>query len=313
MRIHKFLLLLICSCLICSCEPQINPIDDESLVADTTITPLSNDTIIIGTGDEPGEFMCNKDNDGDEAGFFMPPSYLTLVRFADSNMKTKVIVQHPFKKIEEKGNYIYEYYDDKGLYMNIVPKDCTAEPWCGVPLSTVDWADEQLHIAGTSPYIPLAKDYYLIDWKWHQLFPLSAIAGAYPVYEIQHRYEDLLQNHVFVTDIDWKDFHNFSTALDASLYTQHVRGMEIIRVWVEELTCFYKAELSDQYACWNLDLYHGEGMCFDNMLAYETNGDCTHSGKTYRTYINYCDSLQDIYKQRLIELIDKGYIKKIGY
>ena len=74
-----------------------------TVIVDPTITPLSKDTIIIGTGDEPGEFLCNKDYDDDEAGFFMPPSYLTLVRFADSDMTAKVIVQHPFKKIEEKG------------------------------------------------------------------------------------------------------------------------------------------------------------------------------------------------------------------
>ena len=270
---------------------------------------LSPDTIIIGTGDEPGEYCC-KEEQGE--GWFGPPSYLTIVRFAEPEMKNKVILQHPFKRYNETEGQ-YEYYEDKGLYMNVLPQNCERKNGCGLPLSLVNWSDEQLHIAGTSPYIPLAKGYYLIDWKWHQLLPLSAIAGAWTVVERHNHFAELLQDHVFLIDTEWQDLTDFSIGYDTSIYTQHVKGLEIIRVWIMELTCLYNEELSDPYICWNNSLYYFEGMCFENMQAYDVNGDCTHSGKTYRTYINYCDSLQNIYQQRLIELINNGQIKKVGY
>ena len=222
-------------------------------------------------------------------------------------------MQHPFKRWNETEG-IYEYYEDRGLYLNILPENCTAEQGCGISLSLANWADEKMHITGTSPYIQLAKGYYLIDWKWHQLCPLSAIAGHWGTVDERHNhFVELLHDHVFLTDIDWKELQNFSIAYSDSIYTQHIKGIEIIRVWAMELTCLYNEELKDPYACWNYLLYYGEGMCFENMLAYEKNGDCTHSGKTCQSYINYCDSLQNIYQQRLIELINNGQFKKVGY
>ena len=231
-----------------------------------------------------------------------PPSFVTIVKFSNNEHANKVILQNPIKEYDEDNNR-YVYYNN--LYLNI---RLGSYSWNGVSTSLANWADEEMQIAGSSPYIPLTDGYYLIDWKWHQLHPISARSIRFDLYE-NHIYR-----HCFITDIDWHDLQNLTDGYDASLYTQNVCSLEIIRVQLFYLHRFYHdVKRPCPYLCYGYDLYHFEGMCLENVYAYYKKGDCSDSGKTYLTYIAYCDSLQSIDQQRLIELIKNGKIKDLCY
>ena len=239
-------------------------------------------------------------NDNSEAG---PPFCLTIVKFFNNEHANNVIVQTPIKEYNGIDGR-FEYFENTNLYLNIR----MGSLYYGLDTELVNWADEEMQIAGSSPYIPLTDGYYLIDWKWHQLHPISARSIRFDLYE-NHIYR-----HCFITDIDWHDLQNLTDGYDASLYTQNVCSLEIIRVQLFYLHRFYHdVKRPCPYLCYGYDLYHFEGMCLENVYAYYKKGDCSDSGKTYLTYIAYCDSLQSIDQQRLIELIKNGKIKDLGY
>ena len=302
-----------------SCEqgqvPVQNPQTHDSIPTPDTIIPTDTivpvdtipilvDTIIIGTDNMPGESLCEGHESGAEAPG--PYAYLTIVKFYNEGQEKKVIVQHPIKKyngIDGK----YEYYENTDLYLNILPKQYTWENGCGLDPTLVNWADEEMGIAGTSPYISLTDGYYLIDWKWHQLFPVSALTDD------NRQLSEHIRNHVFMTDMDWNNLNTLTDRFDASRYTQHLKGIEIIRVWAKELTCLFNDTKNDPYVCWNMSIYYNNGMCYENAHMYYQYGDCAQSGKTHQTYVAFCDSLQSVYKNYLIELINNGQLKTIGY
>ena len=311
--------------LLSSCEqrqvsvqnPQVNDsiatpdtiIPSDTIIPPDTIVPIDPiniliDSIIIGTDNIPGEFICEGNENGEEAPG--PNAYLTIVKFFNPEQEKKVIVQHPVKKYNGLDGE-FEYYENTDLYFNVLPKQYTWDNGCGLDPTLVNWADEEMHISGTSPYIPLSKGYYLIDWKWHQLFPVSALADD------KRQLSEHIRNHVFMTDIDWNNLAVLTEGFDASRYTQHLKGIEIIHVWPQELECFFNDTHKDPYVCWNMSIYYSEGMCLNNAYMYYRYGDCSPYGRTYHDVIHFCDSLQSVYQNHLIELINNGQFKTIGY
>ena len=282
--------------------PDSNPTNNDSI-------NNYNDTIILGTGHGAEGVTINGDNFEGMEGTMGPLSVLTIVKFYNPGQENKVILQHPIKQYHDG----YEYYDKTDLYFNIQLQPSEQGSNAGVNPSLIEWAEQEMHIAGTSPYIPLIDGYYLIDWKWHQLLPLSSLANeawpnAYHNYFAEH-----ILNHAFMTDMEWTDVKDLTKGYSDSLNTQPVKGIELIRVWPKALASMYNDVDSDTYLCWNMSIYYCDGMCFDNAYAYYKYGDCTNSGKTYHTYLAYCDSLQSVYQQRLKELINNGKLKDIGF
>jgi len=291
-------------------KPDVTPINTDTIpstdtivLPDTTIVePLDtitivNDTVIIGTGENKYGFCCPG-----------PAKHMVLVKFYNPRQEEKVIVQHPLKQYGGE-----QYYDDQGLYLhvNIQAEDDVS---LGLLPSFVQWMDQELHIAGTSPYIPLADGYYLIDWKWYELMPLCAVPEPLPGASHDY-YTDHLLSHCFMTDINWSDLKDLTAGYPNDMYTQPVRGIEIVRadyITIDQLYNDEKDQERDPYICYNIYLYC-EGLSVSNVDMYYRYGDCSKSGKTYRTYIAYCDSLQSVYRQRLIEIINNGQLKEIGF
>ena len=239
-------------------------------------------------------------NDNSEAG---PPFCLTIVKFFNNEHANNVIVQTPIKEYNGIDGR-FEYFENTNLYLNIR----IGSLYYGLDTELVNWADEQMQLAGSSPYIPLADGYYLIDWKWHELHPISVLAQSQ-----QEVYDNHINKHCFLTDIDWHDLQSLTEGYSASLYTQNVCSLEIIRVDLYALdACYNDVQRIHPYSCYG-GIYYNDGMCFEDAWMYYEYGDCSHSGKTHLTYIAYCDSLQSVYQQRLIELIDNGKIKDIGF
>lgn len=295
-----FFLMIVSGMLFSSCERSNTPVDNPT---DENANELTKDAIIIGTGDEPGEYL--------QESAIGAPACITVVRFAEQDKLNKVIVQHPLKNYDGI-NGRCEYNESGDLSLNIQPGNYMVGDGLSVSQPLAKWADEQMNIAGTSPYIPLSDGYYMIDWKWHQLFPVSALALLRPN-ALYDNFSEMIHNHIFMTDIDWKDLEDVSLEYDSSLSTEPVKGIEIIRVWTLELDGMFNAVDSDPYLCWNMSIYVNNGMCLDNAYMYYQYGDCTSDGRTHSTYINYCDSLQNIYRQRLIEVIKNNQLKKLGF
>ena len=282
---------------------SIVPSDTIIVRPDTII--LAVDTIIIGTGDAPGEYFCYSGGSGVAAPG--PDAALTIVKFYNPGMTEKVIVQHPIKRYDGI-NGQFDYDENIGLFLNVLPEGYTSNNNSSLSRDLVKWADSQMDIAGTSPYVPLADDYYLIDWKWHQLMPLSAIAE-----DSEKNYAEHIHNHVFISDTEWKSLKDLTSGFEGSYNIQPIKGIEIIRVCPKELACYFHDVDRDPYVCWNMSIYFYDGMCLDNAYMYYLYGDCSPYERSYLTYISYCDSLQSVYQQHLTELINNGQIKQLGY
>ena len=236
-----------------------------------------------------------------------PPAVLTIVKFANREDTSFVIVQHPIIRRRNSDGYM-EYEENIGLFLNVTVEDSVG---CGMTSETAAWVDTALHISRTSPYIPLIDDYYLISWKWHQLCPLSAIAEVWN--QNSHNYlAEHLSKHCFWTNIKWVDFDDFFTPLSSSLYTQTVQNVEIIRVSVPALARMYHRD-ADPFHYFNYSIYTFDGMCWQNAYAYYANQEEYALNQTYHDYINYCDSLQVVYHDRLVELINNGKLKEVEY
>ena len=162
-------------------------------------------------------------------------------------------------------------------------------------------------ITGTSPYIPLTDDYFLIDWKWLQLLPLSCLTN----YSNSTQLLEHIQKHIFLTGLHWKDLTDLKQKWYALQYTQPVCVSEIWRISIKLIDRTFNEEKSfDPYLCYNMSLYQ-DGMSVENAYLYyrgESVGTC-HQTDTYKEYISYCDSLQQVYRQHLIEMINDGQLK----
>ena len=270
-----------------------------------------NDTIILGTGHgantitlECGGVAGSPEIEGD----YGPPSIITIVKFHNPEIKKKVIVQHPIKRYHDG----YEYYDDTKLYLNLMlaPVDGAN---AAIPIFVAEWADKRMHIAGTSPYIPLADGYYMVDWKWDQLMPLSSLAEGH--IDAYHDYfKEHILNHVFTTNYEWENFKNLTIGYDESMHTQHVKGIEIIRVWPLKLACMYDdigPYWGDNFPYFGW-IYYFDGMCLVDAYRYSENKSGNWNPKN-RDYIAFCDSMQTVFQSRLIDIINKGQLKEIGF
>lgn len=292
MKKYNLLGIIIFGLLFSACDQPNVPIDDNSSV-DTTTTILSADTIIIGTGNEDPRGICTSG----------PGKVMVLVKFYNQGQENKVIVQHPIKEWDGiEGKYVY--CENSGLYFNNITD--------GLHLTDISYVDSVLHLAGTSPYIPLTNGYFLIDWKWQQFMPLWACSDSWEN-AYHNPYAEHICNHIFMTDVHWTDLTDITTKYETSKYTQHIKGIELVRVDYYTLDAIYNdVKENDPYVCYNYSLYC-DGLSILNMGMYLKYGDCASIGRTYLTYIAYCDSLQDVYQQRLIEIINNGKLKEVGF
>ena len=232
-----------------------------------------------------------------------PSAVFVVVNFANPEQANKIIVQHPIKGFYSSGYGCYEYDENMGLYLNMLKYPYRHN--YSMDSLVLDWLENETHLAGTSPYIPLSKGYYMIDWKWQQLLPIAAGSislynGSYPDFYSIH-----IQEHVFVTDKNWDECHDLKTKFE-SINAEHLKDVDITRVLYDKVdttgevnpyTHFYRYQYQDHV-----------------MFAYSLFRDRDMYGvDEYKNYINHCDSLHAIYHDILIELINNAILKEIEY
>ncbi len=229
-----------------------------------------------------------------------PYALMTIVKFDDPELLNKIIAQHQIVGWDDVLE-IPKYDEEKDLSLNFY------EIWPDV----VPFVEEKMSVSGISPYIPLTDGYYMIDWKWHQFMPLSALCLQNTDAYLEH-----LNEHIFLTDIDWKDMVSMTAEYDRSKYTQHIEGMEIKRIVYMYLDMLYDdikpASGGPYYSCYGDGIYYYNGMCANTAYEFSLYGPCSyHPDETYQGYISYCDSLQNIYQQRMIKIIETGQLSKV--
>lgn len=238
-----------------------------------------------------------------------PTSKMMIVKFANSTQKDKVILGHPIKRYNGMEGK-FEYIENGGLMLNCQPS-LEVVGFYALSFDMVHFEELEMDIQGTSPYIALTQDYYLVDWQWQQLLPLSALTNyAAEIGDYHHLYDHIMEHHLFTTYMDWSELSDLTKRWDNSLFIQPVQVAEIWCIRFQDIDRLYNdVKESDPYVCYNKTLYN-EGLSVVNAYQYYLYGSCVPS-RTYRTYIDYCNRLQDVYKERLIEIIENGQLETI--
>lgn len=278
-------------------EPdQLKPSDsaavvDTTTIDTTTITP-TEDTICLPM---PDSFAVHF------LGGWM--GQLVVVQFATPDQKDKVIVQHPIDRYDGIwGQYLYK--ENAGLSLNLSYYSS---------MSTAEFMEQFTHITGKSPYIYLTDDFYLIDWKWQCFHPLSSIA-SYSTNNAYHKpMEEQIRDHSFTTDIDWMDLTDLTQTWSNAQFRSHVQVNDVWSVGLEYIDAMYDEMKTDyRYICYTgPDGIYWDGLSAGIAYQYYLNDSvyfCHYPGE-YLSYIAYCDSVQDVYAEHLIDMINQGIIK----
>lgn len=176
-------------------------------------------------------------------------------------------------------------------YLNyvVVEKDYREPELCKIRSSGA--ACQELYL-GSSPYIPLPDDYYLIDWKW----------GTF-IYEPSN----------FLINVKWTDI--------TSRYQKWEYGSNIIS------DHFLKAWGGASFK--NIDKFLGIAPPpIDSLVSsyipadyvrpwwfyqYNSLNDIPDSEKEeYMLKVKHMDSLQNVYKERISRIIEEGKLEKLG-
>lgn len=229
-----------------------------------------------------------------------PYALMTILKFDNTEQLDKIIVQHQITGWDDKLECA-QYNEEGDLSLNFYE----------ISSDVVSFVEKELPIVGTSPYIPLTDGYFMIDWKWHQFMPLSALCLQNTKAYLKH-----INEHVFAINMSWKDMNSITTEYDRTNYTQHLEGIEIKRIIFMYLDMLYEDVKptygNPYYSCYGDGIYYYNGMCANTAYDFFSNGPCPyHLNETYQGYISYCDSLQNIYQQRMIEVIETGQLSKV--
>lgn len=264
------------------------PANIDTGTVDTTVTTPPEDTICLPMPDSFAVHFLGGDR-----------GQMVIVRFATADQKDKVIVQDPIDRYDGIwGQFLYKI--DKRLSLNM--SYCSSKPMA-------EFMEEVTHITGQSPYIYLTDDFYLIDWKWQCFHPLSSIASHSWNNAYHKPMEEQIRYHSFTTDINWTDLTNLTQTWSNAQFRSHVQVNDVWSVGLQHIDAMYD-EMKTDYIC------YGEGLYVDGLSAsiayqYYLNDStyfCHYPGE-YLSYISYCDSLQDVYVEHLIDMIHQGMIK----
>lgn len=231
-------------------------------------------------------------------------SNLTILKFNDKTQEKYLVAGHPiityssmaldntFTYEEDTISFMYNPYIHSSLYYT----------------DLVHFAETELNICGTSPYIELVDGYVLVDWRWNYFHQITLVSQKE---WYSQRVTDLVQHHIFSTNILWSELNNLSpiywankqcTHVDVSVNMVPIRSLDQLR-GISSNPPYPDKEFSGDYS---IRLYW-DGLSAP--LAHRYYQD--HSPK-YEAYLAFCDSMQNIYKNCLIEHIKKQELSNIS-
>lgn len=238
-----------------------------------------------------------------------PGAGMVIVKFANSKQLEYVVASNTIKKYDgPTGRYVYD--ENGSLGLNIADGTDTYLTFNSAEHSP--FFENELQLLGTSPYIHLGMDYYLVDWKWQQLLPISATCN-YPQPD-RGDILDAIQNHCYLTNTKWKDLSAVSTRWAQSNNFPAILVREVYRLNIKAFEKYLGADTSGrpEFLCYNFSLY-GDGLSVSNVMAYwfnRYNSGC-HPQNAYLDCIAYYDSLQNVYVNALTKIITQEKLDQI--
>ena len=230
---------------------------------------------------------------------------LTILKFNDRTREKYLVAGHPIITYSSMAlDNTFTYEEDTISFMY--------NPYFQFQFSSyadfVNFAEKELNICGNSPYIELVDGYVLVDWRWNYFHQITLVSQKE---WYSQRVTDLVQHHIFSTNILWSELNNLSpiywankqcTHVDVSVNMVPIRSLDQLR-GISSNPPYPDKEFSGDYS---IRLYW-DGLSAP--LAYCYYRD--HSPK-YEAYLAFCDSMQNIYKHRLIEHIKKQELSNIS-
>ena len=233
-----------------------------------------------------------------------PGAWMMVVKFANNEQSNEVIVGHPIKKYNGIDGY-FEYDENAGISLNFLHEPY--QHFYSVSMPMVDFLEREMHIKDYSPYIPLVDGYYLIEWRWSDLLPLSALTN----YSLNDQLKNHIQYHIFTTDMAWNDLDDLTQTWDNAQYQSMVRIVDVQRISYKKVDQYFKEEKTTYPFCYYNWALYNDGLEPDN--AFRLCRYKEEDPDEYIRYIAYCDSLQNVYKSHLIELIQKDKLKQMSF
>ena len=223
-----------------------------------------------------------------------PDVCMLIVKYPNADYLNYVVASPHIEDFRYEQTPIYMNNDSTSLYLY--------RPYTSEIL--LRFVEQEKLLAGTSPYVPLTNDYYLIDWKWQRFYPLS----YYGEDLFSFQYPNYIRRYLpytFLTGIKWEDLVSVADTFQLSQCSTNLEGTEVVAVTYHAVDKLYNEEKGDNFYLMGCYIY--KAFSYDEtdstMTTYQVNHD----------YIHYCDSLQRVYQQRLIEVINNGQLLKIGF
>lgn len=254
-----------------------------------------------------------------------PAGGMTIVKFADQSQLDYVIAQHPIKKYNSLYDNSAIYFTDTVLTLNrpvdghIVNGNILRQDellsWHSYDSAFAEFLDNELSIPKISPYVPLTDGYWLIDWRWIEFLPITALT----YYNVENKLVSHIQEHTFLTDTKWNELESLDQYWGREKYTNPINIAEMYRIYYEEIDKFlnqydphkYFPQLTHYYY---FSSYADEAYAFYLKDKGKADGmEVVNIPWNYEQYLSFRDSLQGAYRHNLIEIIQNNQLKELSY
>lgn len=204
-----------------------------------------------------------------------PPKLMLIVKFSDPSFINRVIVGNQLVVNTPGRDYVYSNDNKLSLYVYD-----SIRTW-RVPMI--------FNVEGKNPYVHIVDDYYLIDWRWNQKYPIYPCAFAFSAMSMLANH---IKKHLYTIDVRWEDFNDHKKTFKYQQCNGRAPISEIGITSYEYIDKFFGRSYNypDYDFYWNGIYIQGE---------YNTAEDEERIAKQ----IVYCDSLQSVFIGLIKELI----------
>lgn len=245
---------------------------------------------------------------GASSGLLLGGYPLIVVKFENPEDAQKVLVGYNTTGYSDEGiPYNYTYNQRAlGLYLPTFETiDGDTIKMAGVygqeQSPNSDYLEKVLQICGTSPFIELVNDYYLVDWKWVNILPCCVGLDA-----------KYCNDYCFVANDTWSELTTVYTTWRKSQVSD-MRISEKYLVVIPLIDIYRCGEAIDIYFGYNQSLYHGglhADVTWDEFRYHDEAMPLTWN---HEKLVNMMDSLQNVYRETLMLAIENNDMNKIAH
>ncbi len=199
--------------------------------------------------------------------------------------------------------------DNGGKYYTLFYDTLLALSNTQVGHNAISFAEAQLDILGSNPYIMLDDNYAIIDWKWAMFHPLSGefISARYKTilagdaYSTNPGYCSITNEKYYLLELAWSDLKDLKKTWKltegTSIEKPQVMFINLSKIEEYGNSQMSRANLRDKYSTTEISVHMAYTLfCKDQNTASD--------------YVKSCNELQDFYVSTLKEMIKNGDLLK---